>query len=100
MPPKNNTERSKEFRRRRMEEPDFDRDSYREKEGERIRKIREMQKLERMFDSGKKSPYRLKENIRKQEQRKKKVNTPTKKKNEKLNFQRKHREESGRRGYI
>ena len=61
MAPKNNTERSKEFRRKRMEEPDFDKDTYREKERDRIRKIREMQKLERMFDSGKKEAYCMKE---------------------------------------
>ena len=62
-----------------------------EKERDRIRKIREMQKLERMFYSGKKEAYCLKEKIRNQEQRKKKVNTLTKKKNEKLNVQRKRK---------
>ena len=94
MSPKNNTERSKEFRRKRMEEPDFDQDTCRENERDRITKIREMQKLERMFDSGKKA-YRLKEKFRKQEMRKKKVLILTKKKNEKLDVQhkRKSREE-------
>ena len=88
MSPKNNTERSKEFRRKRMEEPDFDQDTCRENERDRMTKIREMQKLERMFDSGKKA-YRLKEKFRKQEMRKKKVLILTKKKNEKLDVQHK-----------
>ena len=57
MPPKSNTERSQEFRKRRKFQADFNEDAHREKESQRIRKIREKHKIERMLDSGKKEVY-------------------------------------------
>ena len=56
MPPKSNTERI---------QADFNEDAHREKERERIRKIREKHKIERMLDSGKKEVYAEKEMMRK-----------------------------------
>ena len=92
MPPKSNTERSQEFRKRRKLNKQISMKMHTGRKRERIRKIREKHKIERMLDSGKKEVYAKKEMMRKKEQRKKlKEVTSSKKTNEKLNNKRKRR---------